>query len=63
MSLLDDPRAQALLADAVLTPEAVRACADRLTDFLRRYLPKFYRAECQWTRILTKLLNPNRYEV
>jgi SRSO17 transposase len=45
MSLLDHPDAQALLADAVLTPEAVRGCQDRLTRFLERYLPRFYRAE------------------
>jgi SRSO17 transposase len=45
MSLLDHPDAQALLADAVLTPEAVRGCQDRLTAFLGRYLPHFYRAE------------------
>src|SRR5690242_15772762 len=45
MSLLDHPDAQALLADAVLTPDAVRGCQDRLTAFLQRYLPCFYRAE------------------
>jgi len=45
MSLLDHPDAQALMADAVLTPEAVRGCQDRLTCFLERYLPRFYRAE------------------
>jgi SRSO17 transposase len=45
MSLLDHPEAQALLADAVLTPDQVRGCQDRLTDFLGRYLPHFYRAE------------------
>jgi SRSO17 transposase len=45
MSLLDHPDAQALLADAVLTPEAVRGCQDRLTDFLQRYLPRFRRLE------------------
>src|SRR5258706_11845300 len=45
MSLLDHPEAQALLNDAVLTPEAVQGCADRLTAFLTRYLPRFYRAE------------------
>ena len=43
MSLLDHPDAQALLADAVLTPDAVRGCQDRLTAFLARYLPRFYR--------------------
>jgi SRSO17 transposase len=45
MSLLDHPDAQALLADAVLTPEQVRGCQDRLTAFLQRYLPRFYRVE------------------
>jgi SRSO17 transposase len=45
MSLLDHPDAQALLADAVLTPEGVQGCRDRLTAFLERYLPCFYRAE------------------
>jgi SRSO17 transposase len=45
MSLLDHPEAQALLNDAVLTPEAVAGCADRLTGFLQRYLPHFYRSE------------------
>jgi hypothetical protein len=45
MSLLDHPEAQALLADAVVTPEQVRGCQDRITAFLERYLPRFYRAE------------------
>jgi SRSO17 transposase len=45
MSLLDHPDAQALLADAVLTPEQVRGCQDRITVFLQRYLPRFYRVE------------------
>src|SRR3954469_18060781 len=45
MSLLDHPDAQALLADAVVTPEQVRGCQDRLDAFLQRYLPRFYRAE------------------
>src|SRR5512146_1576558 len=47
MSLLDHPDAQALLADAVVTPEQVRGFQDRLTAFLQRYLPRFYRAEQQ----------------
>jgi len=47
MSLLDHPDAQALLADATLTPEAVEGCQGRLTDFLQRYLPRFYRVEQQ----------------
>ena len=45
MSLLDHPDAQALLADASLTPDAVAGCQDRLTAFLQRYLPRFYRVE------------------
>jgi SRSO17 transposase len=45
MSLLDHPEAQALLADAILTPEAVEGCQGRLTAFLQRYLPQFYRIE------------------
>src|SRR3954467_12576140 len=45
MSLLDHPEARALLADATLSPEAVEGCQDRLTAFLRRYLPLFYRIE------------------
>jgi len=45
MSLLDKPQAQALLADAVLTPGAVRSCQEHLTAFLQRYLPLFYRRE------------------
>ena len=45
MSLLDHPDARAILADAILTAEAVRGCQDRLTRFLGRYLPRFRRAE------------------
>src|SRR5918995_6305372 len=45
MSLLDHPDAQAILADAVLTPEAVQGCGDRLARFLERYLPRFQRLE------------------
>src|SRR5215204_4819187 len=45
MSLLEHPDAQALLADATVTPEQVRACQDRISTFLQRYLPRFYRAE------------------
>jgi SRSO17 transposase len=52
MSLLDHPEAQALLADAVVTPDAVRDRADRLTAFLRRYLPRFYRVEQRATATL-----------
>jgi SRSO17 transposase len=45
MSLLDKPEAQALLNDANVTADTVQGCADRLTGFLQRYLPKFYRVE------------------
>jgi SRSO17 transposase len=45
MSLLEHPKAQALLADAEVSPAAVRGCQERLQRFLRRYLPKFYREE------------------
>jgi SRSO17 transposase len=45
MSLLEHPDAQALLADATVTPEQVRGCQDRITTFLQRYLPRFSRAE------------------
>ena len=45
MSLLDHPEAKAILADAVVTPEAITGQADRLTSFLQRYLPRFYRSE------------------
>ena len=45
MSLLEHPEARAILADAVLTAEAVRGCEDRLAAFLERYLPRFRRAE------------------
>jgi SRSO17 transposase len=52
MSLLEHPDAQALLADAVVTPGQVRGCQDRLTSFLERYLPCFYRAEQRATAAL-----------
>jgi SRSO17 transposase len=45
MSLLDHPDARTLLADAAVTADQVRGCRDRLTAFLQRYLPRFYRAE------------------
>lgn len=45
MSLLDQPQAQQLLADATVRPADVRACQDQLTHFLQRYLPCFYRRE------------------
>lgn len=45
MSLLEHPKAQELLADATLTAAAVRHCQEHLTQFLQRYLPRFYRQE------------------
>jgi len=45
MSLLEHPKARALLADAEVTPAAVRGCQERLSGFLTRYLPLFYRKE------------------
>src|ERR1700690_4025388 len=45
MSLLEHPQASALLADATLTSQAVVGCRDRLTAFLQRYLPWFFRTE------------------
>lgn len=45
MALLDHPKAQALLNDATVSADTVRTCSDRLTDFLERYLPRFYRVE------------------
>jgi len=44
-SLLQHPKAQALLADATLTAAAVRHCQQHLSQFLQRYLPLFYRKE------------------
>jgi len=45
MSLLEHPKAQALLAEAELTADSVRSCAERLTRFMQRYLPLFSRKE------------------
>jgi SRSO17 transposase len=45
MSLLEQPEAQALLADAVVSVDDIRSCRDHITRFLRRYLPLFYRQE------------------
>src|SRR5438128_3295915 len=44
-SLLEQPAAQALLEDATLTPRLLTGCRGRLTQFLQRYLPLFYRDE------------------
>lgn len=45
MSLLERPEAQALLEDARLTARMVQSCRERLTLFVQRYLPRFYRQE------------------
>jgi SRSO17 transposase len=45
MDILDHPQAQALLADAELSAQAVHSCADQLTAFACRYLPLFHREE------------------
>src|SRR4051794_16369977 len=43
--ILDHPDARVLLGQATLTPAAVQGCGDRLTTYLERYLPLFYRTE------------------
>lgn len=45
MSLMDRPEAQELLEDATMSPQTVRGCAERLTEFLTRYVPLFHRTE------------------
>ena len=45
MSLLVTPEARSLLAEANVSAEAVRGCRGRLTRFVQRYLPWFYRKE------------------
>ena len=45
MNVLDHPQAQPLLADAELPADALDACADHLTAFAERYLPRFRRSE------------------
>src|ERR1700728_3334684 len=44
-SILEHPAAQALLEEAELSPQAVKGCEGRLTRFVERYLPLFYRRE------------------
>jgi SRSO17 transposase len=52
VSLLEHPEAQALLADANVSADTVRECPDRLSAFLLRYLPRFYRVEQRVTATL-----------
>jgi SRSO17 transposase len=44
-SILEHPQAQVLLEQTRLTTAAVRGCERRLTAYLERYLPLFYRRE------------------
>ena len=44
-TLLEDPRAQALLADARVTAGQVAGCRQTLDLFIEKYLPFFYRTE------------------
>jgi SRSO17 transposase len=45
MDILEQPAAQALLADAELDPAALDGCLDHLERFAQRYLPHFTRTE------------------
>jgi SRSO17 transposase len=44
-TLLEHPKAQALLEQATVTPAMIRLCVEDLHVFLERYLPRFYREE------------------
>lgn len=44
-SILDHPEAQERLSEATLDPESLRSCRRRLSRFIERYLPHFYRVE------------------
>jgi SRSO17 transposase len=44
-SILKHPQAQLLLEQTTLSGAAVRGCKDRLTRFMERYVPLFYRKE------------------
>jgi SRSO17 transposase len=44
-TILEQPAAQELLAQTEVEPDTVRGCTRRLTRFIRRYLPFFYRDE------------------
>lgn len=45
MSPLVHPEAQAILANAMVTSDAIESHAERLTSFLQRCMPRFYRVE------------------
>jgi SRSO17 transposase len=44
-TILEHPQAQELLAQTEVEPQTVRHCVRRLTRFVQRYLPCFYRDE------------------
>lgn len=44
-TILEHPAVQALLAETDVDPSTLRSCRQRLTRFLERYLPRFYRKE------------------
>src|SRR4030095_5828554 len=44
-TILEHPDAQELLGQTQVDPDDLRGCRRRLTDFLARYLPCFYRDE------------------
>jgi SRSO17 transposase len=44
-TILEHPAAQALLEETAVSAADVSACSDRLSCFVARYLPLFYRAE------------------
>ena len=44
-TILEHPQAQALLEQTDVAPDDLRPCGRRLTAFVQRYLPRFYRVE------------------
>ena len=52
MSLLEHPTAQALLADAEVSPADVVGCRRRLETFLQRYLPRSRVEHCSCAHCL-----------
>ena len=44
-TILEHPEAQELLAQTEVEPDTLRHCTRRLTRFIQRYLPFFYRDE------------------
>src|SRR5947207_12008014 len=53
MTILEHPDAQALLDDAVLSPEQIEGLAALIEPFLTRYFPLWQRSEqCQNARLI-----------